>query len=130
MTLAETAWVGISILMLSACGGPASQNDLVLSSDATLASLTSSSGTLGPDFRSAVHDYDVVVNRLVNSIVITPITSHSSATLTVDGKRLASGNASSSIPLDYGSNSITLLVTAEDGDTMGMYTLAIFRMQL
>jgi hypothetical protein len=130
MALAKVAWFGICVFMLSACGRPGSPNTPVLSSDATLSNLVTSSGSLGPDFRSAVNDYDVVVNRLVNSIAITPTTSHVAARLTVDGKRMVSGNTSSSIPLDFGNNSIALIVTAEDRNTTRTYTLTIFRMQL
>lgn len=130
MTLAKIAWFGICIFVLFACGGPVSPVNPVLSSDATLSNLNISSGTMGPDFSSTVYDYDVVVNRMVNSIVVIPTTSHSAATLTVAGKRLVSGNTSSSIPLDFGNNSFTLMVTAEDGNTTRTYTLTIFRMQL
>jgi len=130
MTLSNGVGLGICILMLFACGRPGGPNNPVLSSDATLSNLITSSGSLGPEFRSVVNDYDLVVNRLVNSIVITATTSHAAAILAVAGKRLLSGNTSSSIPLDFGNNSIALMVTAEDGNTTRTYTLTIFRMQL
>jgi hypothetical protein len=47
------------------------------------------------------------------------------ATVKVDGKTVVSGTASGAIRLSAGTNTITVLVTAQDGKTTGAYTVTV-----
>ncbi|ASU36279.1 cadherin-like beta sandwich domain-containing protein [Mucilaginibacter xinganensis] len=96
------------------------------SSNANLANLTISSGTLSPAFASAVTSYTASVANAVSSIKITPTTSDAGATVTVNGTAVASGAASASLPLAIGTNTITTVVTAADASTK-TYTLTVTR---
>ena len=51
----------------------------------------------------------------------------SMATVKVNGTTVASGSASASIPLVLGANTITVLVTAQDGVTTTSYVLTVTR---
>ena len=100
-----------------------------LKSDATLASISLSSGTLSPVFASGTIAYTATVGNLVSSITVSPTLNEVNATVKVNGTAVVSGNASASIPLTVGSNEITILVTAQDGSTTKTYTLTITRAQ-
>src|SRR5690606_34014361 len=49
------------------------------------------------------------------------------ATITVNGTAVTSGNASGAIALNVGSNTITTVVTAQDGTTTKTYTVTVNR---
>jgi len=97
------------------------------SSNASLANLTISSGTLTPVFAGTTASYTASVSNVTTSVTITPTTGDSTATVTVNGTTVASGAASAAIPLTAGSNTITTLVTAQDGVTTLTYTVTITR---
>ena len=97
-----------------------------LSTDADLASLTISAGTL-PAFAAATISYTVSVGNDVASVTLTPTTNNDGATLTVDGTAVTSGTASGAITLAVGANSIAVVVTAEDGTTTKTYTVSVTR---
>ncbi|MFC4098082.1 cadherin-like beta sandwich domain-containing protein, partial [Paenibacillus xanthanilyticus] len=100
----------------------------IMSSNADLGNLTISSGTLTPGFASGTYNYDVAVGNAVASVNVTPSAAHSGATLTVNGTTVASGTASASIPLQIGpNNTITIVVTAEDGTTKKTYAIQVTR---
>jgi tRNA threonylcarbamoyladenosine modification (KEOPS) complex Pcc1 subunit len=99
---------------------------VVLSNDATLSSLTISSGTLSPSFSSATTSYTATVLNGVSSVTVTPTRNESNATITVNGNSVTSGSASGSINLNVGSNTITIVVTAQDGTTK-TYTIVVTR---
>jgi hypothetical protein len=88
------------------------------SSDATLKSLTVSSGTLSPSFSANTISYTVNVANNVTSITVTGTANHSAATITgnVTNKTLSTGN-----------NTVTITVTAEDGTTTKTYTITVVR---
>ena len=67
----------------------------------------------------------VTVNGNVEAVV-TPTTSDANATVTVNGVTVASGAASSAIPLSPGSNTITIVVTAQDGLTKTTYKITVY----
>lgn len=96
------------------------------SSNNSLSNLTLSEGNLNPFFSSGRTSYTANVGRSVSSITVTPTTADSTATLTVNGDPATSGTASSSIRLDEGPNTITIMVTAQDG-TKETYSVTVTR---
>ncbi|WP_456315616.1 MBG domain-containing protein, partial [Pseudomonas shirazensis] len=96
------------------------------SSNAGLGDLTTSEGTLSPAFAEGTKDYTVKVPNNVDGIKVTPTTADTEATVTVNGKEVPSGTASGNIPLEVGENTITTVVTAEDGTT-STYTIVVTR---
>jgi len=97
------------------------------SSDALLADLTVSEGILTPSFHPATMLYADTVLNPVASMTVTPTTDDNQATVTVDGQAAASGSPSAAIPLFSGSNTITVVVTAQDGVTATTYTVSVYR---
>ncbi len=97
-----------------------------LSSNADLSGLTLSDGTLSPVFSAGTTAYTASVGNSVSSVTVTPTVSDSSATVKVNGTTVASGTASGAISLNVNSNTITVLVTAQDG-TPKTYTVTVTR---
>ena len=89
----------------------------------TLTSLALSSGTLSPAFDSGTTSYTASVTNTTASV--TPTVTDSTATVKVNGVTVASGAASASLPLVDGSNTLTTVVTAEDGSTTSTYTVTV-----
>ncbi|WP_233592986.1 autotransporter family protein [Candidatus Pantoea deserta] len=88
------------------------------SSDATLSSLSVSTGALTPSFAAGTTHYSVAVANSVSSITLTPVSAEANATITVNGNPVSSGSASAAITLTAGSTTaISILVTAQDGST-------------
>ncbi|AKL96033.1 cell wall/surface repeat protein [Clostridium aceticum] len=98
-----------------------------LSDNANLSGLSLSSGTLNPVFVSETTDYTASVANAVTSITVTPTVTDPSATVTVNGTPVVSGGASGAIGLNLGANTITVVVTAEDGTTIKTYTVTVTR---
>ncbi len=98
-----------------------------LASDASLASISLSSGTLSPVFASGVTSYSASVNNLVDSITVTPMSGEANASVTVNGAAVVSGSASDKIALAVGNNTITTVVTAQDGNTVKTYIITVTR---
>jgi hypothetical protein len=92
--------------------------------DATLSALTISTGTLIPSFSSGTISYVASVANGVSSVTVTPTRNESHATITVNGNPVTSGSASSAINLNTGSNTITVIVTAQDSTTK-TYTIIV-----
>lgn len=108
-----------------------------LSSNADLAYLELSAGTLThPDFHTGTYvpgflpeDFFYVVNEPNDISAITVkfgVADTTSIGVTVNGTPVASGVVSPSLPLIVGSNSVSILVTAQDGTTKNYY-LAVYR---
>ncbi len=97
------------------------------SSDATLADLTLSSGTLSPAFEPGTTDYTATVAANVSSLTVTPTVNEANATIAVKGTTVASGAESGSIALTPGVNVINTVVTAQDGSTQQTYTVTVTR---
>jgi hypothetical protein len=95
------------------------------SSNADLASLVPSVGTLTPAFASGTRIYSATLLDAPVSVKVTPTVVNSGATVTVNGTAVASGAASGAIGLDFGFNVITTVVTAEDGITTKTYTITL-----
>jgi len=97
------------------------------SSDATLSSLTISSGTLTPAFAPGTTSYTVGVPNSMSSVTIIPTANESHATIKVNGTAVVSGSASGDISLSVGDNTILIQVTAQDGTTTATYTVTVNR---
>ena len=96
--------------------------------DAALSNLTLSSTTpLSPTFSAATTDYTAAVAFNIFNITVLPTTAQEGATLTVDGNAVPSGSASGILPLNVGSNTLTVRVTALDGITTLTYTVLVTR---
>jgi gliding motility-associated-like protein len=94
---------------------------------ATLSGLTISSGTLTPAFATATTSYTDNVANTVASIAFRATTTDALATETINGTAVSEGTVSPYIPLNIGSNTITIVVTAQDGVTQDTYTIAVTR---
>jgi hypothetical protein len=97
------------------------------STNANLGGLSISQGTLSPTFASGSISYTAAVANSVGSLTVTPTVADSTATVKVNGTTVASGSASGPITLNVGTNTITVLVTAEDGSTTKSYTITVTR---
>ncbi|MCU6792350.1 cadherin-like beta sandwich domain-containing protein [Paenibacillus sp. WQ 127069] len=96
------------------------------SSVATLGSLTVSTGSLNETFASAATSYTASVANGVAAVSVTPTVSDSTATLTVNGHSSVSGAVYGPIPLSIGANTVTVVVTAQDGTTTP-YSIVVMR---
>jgi len=86
------------------------------SSNANLSNLTVNPGTLTPAFSPTTTNYTVNVPYAVSSITITGTAAETSATVVGNGTK----------PLNVGSNTFTITVTAQDGTTKN-YTVNVTR---
>ncbi|WP_295673405.1 cadherin-like beta sandwich domain-containing protein, partial [uncultured Mucilaginibacter sp.] len=98
-----------------------------LSSNAYLAQLSLSAGLLSPAFNTSIKVYTASVPYISGSLILTPSTTDPTATVTVNGTPVLSGSPSQAIPLNVGSNAITVTVTAQNGVTARTYTLTANR---
>jgi gliding motility-associated-like protein len=94
---------------------------------ATLSGLTISNGTLSPAFATATASYTDVVHS-VSSIAFRATTTDPLATETINGTAVPEGTVSPYFPLNVGLNTITVVVTAQDGITQDIYTIAVTRL--
>jgi ribosomal protein L27 len=98
-----------------------------VSTNADLSAMTISAGTLSPVFASGTTSYAASVSNATSSITVTPTRSDANATIKVNGTTVNSGAASGSIALSVGSNTITTIVTAQNGSTK-TYTVTVTRL--
>lgn len=97
------------------------------SSNADLSALSLSSGTLAPVFAAGTTSYTASVSNATTSLTVTPTVAAGTASVTVNGVATTSGNASGAIALNVGSNTLTTVVTAQDGTTTKTYTVTVTR---
>lgn len=97
------------------------------SKSAALSGLLVSGGSLNTAFTSGTNAYTINVAYSISSIRVTPTAVHATATVTVNGNTVLSGQASDAINLSVGPNLVTIQVTAEDGVTTVTYTITVFR---
>ncbi|MDE5587056.1 MAG: cadherin-like beta sandwich domain-containing protein, partial [Bacilli bacterium] len=90
---------------------------LVQSSNAFLKMITPSVGTLNPAFEKTTKDYEVAVNGETESIDFTIEAEDSNSTVTVDGDNFKGTKTITMSGLTVGENTLTILVTAQDGTT-------------
>jgi hypothetical protein len=99
---------------------------------ATLSTLILTTATLSTTFASATTSYTSSVANTVSSLTVTPTVTQANATIQVRVgagayATVASGSASGALSLSVGSNTINVLVTAQDGVTTQTYTVTITR---
>ncbi|RYY29934.1 MAG: T9SS type B sorting domain-containing protein, partial [Sphingobacteriaceae bacterium] len=99
-----------------------------VSTNSNLSNFTISSGTISPTFATGTTSYSTNVTSSVNSVTVVPTTSDGYAAIKVNGVAVSSGSASQVIALIAGSNTITTVVTAQDG-TSKTYTLTIIKLK-
>lgn len=97
-----------------------------VSSNANLATLTLSNGNLSPSFAAAITSYSATVGNATKSITLTPTVVDSKTKVSINGNLLASGGAT--VSLAIGSNTFSIVTTAEDGTTSKTYTLNVARL--
>ncbi|TPE42396.1 Ig-like domain-containing protein [Pontibacter mangrovi] len=131
--IAEDIYIGIKFLSWSSggSGGGYSYERTTagapaLSSNANLSGLTLSSGILSPAFGAATTSYTAAVPTATTSVTLRPVMADANATVTVNGAAVVSGHASQEISLKVGTNTISTLVTAQDGSTK-TYTVTVSR---
>ena len=106
-------------------GGAAADLGATERGAAILASLSVSTGTLSHIIAHDTMPYTALVPATTGSITVTPILGEPTATVTVNGVTVTSGNPSGSIPLVNPDTFITLLVTAQDGGPTKTYYLVV-----
>ncbi|WP_158534847.1 cadherin-like beta sandwich domain-containing protein [Mucilaginibacter hurinus] len=106
--------------------GQAAVNITVVESMADLSNLTISRGTLSPVFSSADTSYTVAVLNTTTALSVTPTAALPASAITINGSQVTSGEPEE-IPLNIGNNTVSIIVTAEDGVTTKTYTVVITR---
>jgi len=87
------------------------------SENADLSGLMLSSGELSPSFVSGTTVYTSSVDNVVSSLSVTASVYDRNATMTVNGVSTTSGQVSGAISLNVGTNTINIVVTAQNGTT-------------
>jgi len=118
--------LSLFVVLLSACGGGGNDGPAP-GSNANLAALTVSAGTLNPAFAPATLNYAAEVANSVSSVTVTPTAQSATASITVNGSAVASGTASPPVALPEGDTPIAIVVTAEDG-TRQSYQITMTRL--
>jgi tRNA threonylcarbamoyladenosine modification (KEOPS) complex Pcc1 subunit len=98
---------------------------VILSNDATLSNLTISTGTLTPAFAAGTTSYTSGVAYAVTPVTVNATVNESHAAVKVNGVSVTSGSPSGWISLDVGANTITIVVTAQDGITTDTYNIIV-----
>jgi len=92
-----------------------------------LTDLSLSTGSFDQIFQSSLNDYTATVRFLIASTSVTATTEDPGSTVTVNGASVASGEASEAVSLAQSINTITVVVTAQDGVTTETYTMVVTR---
>ena len=98
-----------------------------LAYNAMLSNLVLSAGAIVPAFDPNTTSYSLSVPNSTTSTTVTPTAQDSTSTITVNTVPVASGTPSGSIALAVGPNTITTVVTAQDGTTTKTYTVTVTR---
>ncbi|MHA3770083.1 RCC1 domain-containing protein [Verrucomicrobiota bacterium sgz303538] len=94
----------------------------------TLPSLTNlilSAEEFSPVFASDTTNYTATTSS--DTITVTPVAAGTASTVKVNGVIVTAGNASGAIALGYGANTVSIVVTAQDGTTTRTYTITVIR---
>jgi len=125
----STAALGTGGRFMTMATGPKAMHSVAvvpISTNSSLAGLAVGSGSLMPAFSTAMFSYLSNVPGSTASVTVTPTCSDPSASVKVNGATVASGSASGAISLGSGTlNTITVVVTAQDGITCNTYTITI-----
>jgi hypothetical protein len=76
---------------------------------------------------SASENYSTSVSADISSVTVTPTSQDAGASIVINGQDVASGTASSPIPLGVGSTRINVEVRAQDGVSVRTYSLTVNR---
>jgi len=95
--------------------------------NATLTKLVTSSGSLNPVFSTSVTNYTLSVSNTNSSLQITPTLAGPYSWVSVFGTNIPSGTVSGPIPLEVGTNAISIYVNAQNRVTTGIYKLKVIR---
>ena len=104
-------------------------NDVPLSNDATLSTLSLSGIDIGA-FSSGTTDYSVIVEYDVASTTVTADPNDDGASVAVADANGVTYGTSRQVSLSSGDNEITVTVTAEDENAMKVYTVTVTRAEL
>ena len=116
--------------VVSSLGGIVRGADMTfttLSDNARLCTLAVDAGTFDPVFDRNITSYLSSVPYATTTMRVTPVTDHPAATVKVNGTPVVSGTASNAINLAVGNNTVTVVITAEDGITTMSYVIGITR---
>ena len=97
----------------------------LLSDNVELSNLIISEGLLSPDFNPNITNYSANVNPSVSVLTIAAIPKQKDAKVAINGKV----TTADTITLNFGSNSIPVVVTAQDGITTRNYMVTINRLK-
>ncbi len=114
-------------ILIAACGGgggstPSPPMPPPLSSDASLSSLSLTGGTLDPAFSPAVTDYTATVPQSSSSVDVSATANDGNASFMINGSN------NTTVALAVGDNTISIVVTAENGTTTRDYTIVVTRL--
>ncbi|MCY3868416.1 MAG: cadherin-like beta sandwich domain-containing protein [Gemmatimonadetes bacterium] len=98
-------------------------DEVVLSTNAKLSSLTINPGTPNPAFDPDTYTYTATVPYATTTVTVTAIPSDIDATVTINGQTATSSN----VPFTGDTMDITVTVTAEDNTTQVTYTITVNR---
>ncbi|TAF98378.1 MAG: hypothetical protein EAZ47_00450, partial [Bacteroidetes bacterium] len=103
-----------------------------LSNNADLSNLTTTAGNLTPSFAAATSAYTASVANATTSVTVTPTRAEANATIQVrvnggSYSSITSGSASGALALNVGSNTIDILVTAQNATSTKVYTITVIR---
>src|SRR6185503_8505394 len=71
--------------------------------------------------------YTDAVGNLISSVTVTPTAADPTATIQVNGTTVASGTASKPINVPFGTSTINVKVTAQNGTTSQTYAITVSR---
>ena len=98
----------------------------VLSNNANLPEITLDGITLASDFSADITDYTASASNDVDSFTITLPANSYGASYSINGEAVEA-DTPKTINLDVGENTITIVITAQDGTTSQTYTLFVTR---
>ena len=100
-------------------------DEVTISTDATLSSLTINPGALNPAFDPETLSYTASVPNADSTITVTTIPNNEGATISLNGQNTTSLD----IPFTGDTLNITITVTAEDNSTQLTYTITVTRQE-
>jgi len=127
LTAATKYWVRASSISGSA-DSTTSAISLLPSTNANLAGLLLSSGSLSPAFNAGIASYAANVGNAVPTIQITPAVEVGQSTVKINGSVTTPGAPSAPLALATGPNLFSIEVTAGDGTTKKTYLISVGRL--
>jgi len=92
-----------------------------------LSSLKMSKGIFSPVFSAGNTSYTDAVGNTISSVTVTPVAADPTATIKVNGTTVSSGTTSGPVNVPFGSSTIHVAVTAQDGTTSQTYAITVNR---